>query len=222
VIEGVDRAQGLICQGGGLGGGEVQPRSNPRSSSPVRSAGSKGASGKGRAVGFCISAGQFRRALPSVDGAASTVAADSGQPVGAMRGGVLVSQSGDRQRFGGYQQHVLEVVFGGLAGVDEGRTGRLEFGERRAMSGDSWESVRGRSSPRKSAAVRSTVPDVTRTCNQLTTAGSGLDPSNQIRRASGLLEPPDAREAAVASVTDGWVIRAARVTRNVPQSRCHA
>jgi hypothetical protein len=32
------------------------------------------------------------------------------------------------------------------------------------------------------------VPDVTRTCNQLTTAGSGLDPSKQIRRASGLLE----------------------------------
>jgi hypothetical protein len=38
-------------------------------------------------------AGRFRPALPSVDGAASTVAPDPGQPVGAMRGGVLVSQA---------------------------------------------------------------------------------------------------------------------------------
>ena len=34
-----------------------------------------------------------------------------------------------------------------LAGVDEGRTGRLEFGERRAMGRHSCLSIRGRSEP---------------------------------------------------------------------------
>jgi hypothetical protein len=38
--------------------------------------------------------------------------------------------------------------------VDEGRTGRLEFGERRAMSKVSWESVRGRSEPKQPAEIR--------------------------------------------------------------------
>ena len=68
----------------------------------------RAASGKARDIGFCISADRFRPALPSVEGAASTVAPDSGQPAGAMRGGFLVSQPSDRQRFGGCQQHVLE------------------------------------------------------------------------------------------------------------------
>ena len=53
----------------------------------------RAAFGKGLAIGFCISAGRFRPALPRVDGAASTVAPDSAQPAGAVRGGVLVSHS---------------------------------------------------------------------------------------------------------------------------------
>jgi hypothetical protein len=93
MIEGVDRAQGLICQGGGLGA--EMSRHDLILVQVAQRDGREGraASGKGRATGFCISAGRFRRALPSVDGAASTVAPDSGQPAGAMRGGVLVSQS---------------------------------------------------------------------------------------------------------------------------------
>jgi hypothetical protein len=38
--------------------------------------------------------------------------------------------------------------------MDEGRTGRLEFGDRRAMSWGSWESFRGRSEPKQSAEFR--------------------------------------------------------------------
>jgi len=41
-----------------------------------------------------------------------------------------------------------------LAGVDEGRTGRLEFGERRAMGQYSWYSIRGRSGPKRPAGIR--------------------------------------------------------------------
>ena len=50
------------------------------------------------------------------------------------------------------------------------------------------------------------MPDVTRTCNQSTVAGSGLDPSKHLRRASGLLELIAGPEWPIRADFDGRLI----------------